>query len=181
MQLDYTTIIPNDRFVKPVDRDDDVTQEESYVVVCVEEMCLCGGVNSIGKTTIHLNSSAFNNFISEIRDGQDNAVRRRISSWNLLFKKIMCTHCKDDIKKKIKISMNFNLLESIMTSTHYWFRENTGFPLKRKSFYFFFCFVNLRQYLMNENFLWHKSRSKHVYTVSFWNKKKSICIFSFWI
>ena len=52
MQLDYTAIIPNDRFEKPVDRDDDVTQEESYVVVCVcvEEMCLCGGVNSIGKT-----------------------------------------------------------------------------------------------------------------------------------
>ena len=81
MQLDYTAIIPNDRFEKPVDRDDDVTQEESYVVVCV-----CGrnvfvwGVNSIGKTKIHLNSSAFNNFISEIRDGQDNAVRRRISS-----------------------------------------------------------------------------------------------------
>ena len=107
MQLDYTAIIPNDRFEKPVDRDDDVTQEESYVVVCMcEEMCLCGGVNSIGKTKIHLNSSAFNNFISEIRDGQDNAVRRRISSWNLLFKKIMSTHCKDDIekkKKKIKI------------------------------------------------------------------------------
>jgi len=35
MQLDYTAIIPNDRFEKPVDRDDDVTQEESYVVVCV--------------------------------------------------------------------------------------------------------------------------------------------------
>ena len=91
MQLDYTAIIPNDRFEKPVDRDDDVTQEESYVVVCVcvcvEEMCLCGGVNSIGKTKIHLNSSAFNNFISEIRDGQDNAVRRGISSWNLLLKK----------------------------------------------------------------------------------------------
>ena len=51
MQLDYTVIIPNDRFEKPVDRDDDVTQEESYVVVCMcEEMCLCGGVNSIGKT-----------------------------------------------------------------------------------------------------------------------------------
>ena len=46
MQLDYTAIIPNDRFEKPVDRDDDVTQEESYAVVCVcvEEMCLCGGV-----------------------------------------------------------------------------------------------------------------------------------------
>ena len=81
VQLDYTAIIPNDRFEKPVDRDDDVTQEESYVVVCMcEEMCLCGGVNSIGKTKIHLNSSAFNNFISEIRDGQGNAVRRRISS-----------------------------------------------------------------------------------------------------
>ena len=39
MQLDYTAIIiPNDRFEKPVDRDDDVTQEESYVVVCV---CVC--------------------------------------------------------------------------------------------------------------------------------------------
>ena len=106
MQLDYTAIIPNDRFEKPVDRDDDVTQEESYVVECV-----CGrnvfvwGVNSIGKTKIHLNLSAFNNFISEIRDGQDNAVRRRISSWNLLFKKIMCTHCKDDIEKK---NQNFN-------------------------------------------------------------------------
>ena len=35
MQLDYTAIIPNDRFEEPVDRDDDVTQEESYVVVCV--------------------------------------------------------------------------------------------------------------------------------------------------
>ena len=46
MQLDYTAIIPNDRFEKPVDRDDDVTQEESYVFVCVcvcvEEMRLCG-------------------------------------------------------------------------------------------------------------------------------------------
>ena len=36
MQLDYTAIIiPNDWFEKPVDRDDDVTQEESYVVVCM--------------------------------------------------------------------------------------------------------------------------------------------------
>ena len=73
--------------------------------------------------------------------------------------------------------MNFNLLESIMTSTHYWFRENTGFPLKRKSFYFFFCFVNLRQYLTNEIFLWHKSRSKHIYTFSFWNKKNQFDFF----
>ena len=43
MQLDYTAIIPNDRFEKPVDRDDDVTQEESYVVVCVWKKCVCVG------------------------------------------------------------------------------------------------------------------------------------------
>ena len=146
------------------------------VCVCVQEMCLCGGVNLIGKTKIHLNSSASNNFISEIRDGQDNAVRRRISSWNLLFKKIMSTHCKDDIEKnKNKFSMNFNLLESIMTSKHYWFRENTGFPLKRKSF--FFCFVNLRQYLTNEIFLWHKSRSKHNAHFLFGRKQINLIFF----
>ena len=73
--------------------------------------------------------------------------------------------------------MNFNLLESIMTSTHCWFRENTGFPLKRKSFYFFFCFVNLRQYLTNEIFLWHKSRSKHICTFSFWKKTNQFDFF----
>lgn len=43
MQLDYTAIIPNDRFEKPVDRDDDLTQEESYVVVCVWKKCVCVG------------------------------------------------------------------------------------------------------------------------------------------
>ena len=89
-----------------------------------------------------------------------------------------CVHIvKMTLKKKIKISMNFNLLESIMTSTHYWFRENTGFPLKRKSFYFFFCFVNLRQYLTNEIFLWHKSRSKHICTFSFWKKTNQFDFF----
>ena len=90
MQLDYTTIIPNDRFEKPVDRDDDVTQEESYVVVCVcvwkKAMCLCGGESTRqARQKIHLNSSAFNNFNSEILDGQENAIHRRCSSLNEIY------------------------------------------------------------------------------------------------
>ena len=80
MQLDCvrTAIIPNDRFEKPVDRDDDLTQEESYVVVCV-----CGRNVFVWGSQLDRqdkNPSQFKNFISEIRDGQDNAVRRGISS-----------------------------------------------------------------------------------------------------
>ena len=187
MQLDYTAIIPNDRFEKPVDRDDDVTQEESYVVVCVcvcvEEMCLCGGVNSIGKTKIHLNSFAFNNFISEIRDGQDNAVRRRISSWNLLFKKIMCTHCKDDIEKKKKKS-NFQWI--LIYLNQLWPQHTIDFEKILVSLSKENCstssFASLTyDSIWRMKYFFGTSIGLNRYTFFVFGKKKSIWIFSFWI
>ena len=122
MQLDYTAIIPNDRFEKPVDRDDDVTQEESYVVVCV-----CGRNVFVWGSQLDRQDKNPSQFVclQQFYFGDSRWAGQCCSSRNLFMKfviqkKIMCTHCKDDIeRKKIKISMNFNLLESIMTSTHY--------------------------------------------------------------
>ena len=146
-------------------------------------VCVCGrnvfvwGSQLDRQDKIHLNLSAFNNFISEIRDGQDNAVRRRISSWNLLFKKIMCTHCKDDIeKKKSKFQWILIYLNQLWPQHTIDFEKILVSLSKENRSTSSFASLTYDS-IWRMKYFFGTSPGLNIYTFSFWNKKNQFDFF----
>ena len=71
--------------------------------------------------------------------------------------------------------MNFDLLGSIMTSTHYPFRENAGFPSKENRSNFSFASLTYDSIWRMKYFF----GGLNLYTFFFLEHKKSIWVFSF--